>query len=239
MMRNGFLNETVTFSKEENTDAAIASQDAMKWATWANLNPHDSLRIWIIWKNQGDDTSKLVNYYKPNLTPCETFPNALGYAIHLGLKRFFFQQREYSTTPRNGGNQTSTNSTTNRTSSAQVSDVGPDPVAPVSYVSPAPMNKEMLRQEIMQEYQEAVNCGNKQELNKIYQKAKKMGIFTNQELADLRNARFHGKRAITNQGYADRQTERGNAERAERNQNRVTRHTDKMNQKLTNATQEE
>lgn len=110
------INEVVATSLEMHKNYDVASQTPNKWCIWANVNPRDALRLMNQWVGEGRDVSMFADYYKPDLTPCETFANALGYAKHLNLKEFLFRNygsytyamHTYSTTKvRNiGGNGT-------------------------------------------------------------------------------------------------------------------------------------
>lgn len=107
------VNEVVATSLEKHKNYDMASQNPSEWGSWAMLNPRDSLRLMNIWVEQGKDVSVFADSFKPDLTPCETFANALGYARHLRLKYFLFRnygayeydRHTYSTTKvRNKGN---------------------------------------------------------------------------------------------------------------------------------------
>jgi hypothetical protein len=109
------INEIVAASLDVHKDYEKASQLPNRWCMWANVNPRDALRLMNQWVGEGRDVSMFAAYYKPDLTPCETFANALGYAKHLKLKEFLFRNygsysyamHTYSTTKiRNNGGST-------------------------------------------------------------------------------------------------------------------------------------
>lgn len=109
------INEIVATSLEVHKNYDRASQEPNKWCMWAGINPRDALRLINQWVNEGKDVSMFASYFKPDLTPCETFANALGYAKHLKLKEFLFRNygsysyamHTYSTTKvRNNGGGT-------------------------------------------------------------------------------------------------------------------------------------
>ena len=84
------VNEVVGLSLEKHKNYEIASKEPGQWCIWADVNPRDSLRLMNQWVEEGKDVSMFTNF-KPDLTPCETFANALGYAKHLKLKEFLFR----------------------------------------------------------------------------------------------------------------------------------------------------
>lgn len=107
------INEVVSMSMEKHKNYDIASQQPSQWGMWADINPRDALRLINQWVSEGRDVSMFMPYFIPDLTPCETFANALGYAKHLKLKEFLFRNygsytyamHTYSTTKvRNKGN---------------------------------------------------------------------------------------------------------------------------------------
>ena len=85
------INEVVELSLDVHKDYDKASQEPNRWCMWADVNPRDALRLMNQWVSEGKDVSGFAAYYKPDLTPCETFANALGYAKHLKLKEFLFR----------------------------------------------------------------------------------------------------------------------------------------------------
>lgn len=85
------INEVVALSLDKHKNYDTASQTPSEWGTWAMLNPRDSLKLMNSWVEQGKDVSMFGDTFKPDLTPCETFANALGYAKHLKLKFFLFR----------------------------------------------------------------------------------------------------------------------------------------------------
>lgn len=85
------VNEAVATTLDKNKDYDLASKRPSQWCIWAGVNPSDSLKILNQWVGEGRDVSIFTREYTPDLTPCETFANALGYAKHLQLKRFVFR----------------------------------------------------------------------------------------------------------------------------------------------------
>jgi len=85
------INEVVGLSQERHKNYDVAIKRPSEWGTWALLNPRDSLKLMNLWVSQGKDVSMFADVFKPDLTPCETFANALGYAKHLNLKQFLFR----------------------------------------------------------------------------------------------------------------------------------------------------
>lgn len=85
------VNEVVSISLEKHKNYDVASKDPHQWCIWADINPRDALRLMNQWVEEGRDVSMFADHFKPDLTPCETFANALGYARHLKLKEFLFR----------------------------------------------------------------------------------------------------------------------------------------------------
>ena len=98
------IKEVRALTLDIHSDFNKASKDPLSWATWATSNPIDSLKIWTEWVNSGKDVSNMASQWHPNLTKCGSFANALGYAIHLKLKYFYYADRNYATTPQRNSN---------------------------------------------------------------------------------------------------------------------------------------
>jgi hypothetical protein len=227
---NKQINEIRALTLDTHSDFNKASQNPTAWANWALSNPLDSLKIWTEWVNAGKDVSQMASQWHPELTKCGSFPNALGYAIHLKLKYFYYDHKNYATTPQQnssvnngpiGGSATQTRPTRPEETPAE------EPAVPqASETSPqvAMSYKERIRA--------AIANADMQALETAYKEAKASTKMTPGDKMDLRSAYMNGRAAIRNKKAAERRQSKNYVKMAANSLDRADRRTAKSDRAL-------
>ena len=235
------INEIVALSSSQHKNYEEASKNPHEWGIWASTNPRDALALLTQWVSNGKDVSGFADNYAPELTPCETFANALGFAIHLHLKKFKFRDNGdymepihmYSTTPVRNGGKPGGVQTSGSIGQSVINREEP------SVATPEPEIQIQGDEEVFNTYKQrmltAINNNNRTELASVYNEIMAKPELTNKQKMELKRIYSTAKSAIRNQQRADRQTSKGYVNMANKSWDRADRKYNKVdsNQTLT------
>lgn len=225
------LAEVVSSSLEKHTNYDVAINTPDEWVVWAKINPRDSITILEAWIEEGRDVSAFTDKYQPDLTPCDTFANALGFANHLHLKRFLYRNygsysspmHTYSTTPvRNTKNSFSNNVTRQRTTNRRLERPADDNLYDTkTQQQKASIENEMEFDTYKSKMLAAIQANNRTELASVYNSIISKKDLTSKQKMELRRIYDNAKSAIRNQQAADRQASKGYKNMSARSANRA------------------